>query len=74
MGFLVISTIDNFVRPLVMKEKIELPYIVLFFSVMGGIVTFGFTGIFLGPTIFALFITLIKLYEEKFVKGTPKGV
>ena len=74
VGFLVISTIDNFVRPLVMKEKIELPYIVLFFSVMGGIVTFGFTGIFLGPTIFALFITLIKLYDEKFVKGTPKGV
>ncbi|RTZ70804.1 MAG: hypothetical protein DSZ30_00150 [Aquificaceae bacterium] len=73
VGIFVISSIDNFVRPLVMKEKIELPYIVLFFSVMGGIFTFGFTGIFLGPTIFALFITLIKLYEEKFVKTNKNG-
>lgn len=73
VGLFVISSIDNFVRPLVMREKIELPYIVLFFSVMGGIFTFGFTGIFLGPTVFALFITLIKLYEEKFVKTTRNG-
>ncbi len=73
VGLLVISSIDNIVRPLVMKEKIELPYIALFFSIMGGIFTFGFTGIFLGPTIFALFITLIKLYEEKFVKTKTNG-
>ena len=72
VGFLIISSIDNIVRPLVMKEKIELPYIVLFFSVMGGLFTFGFTGIFLGPTIFALFITMVDLYEKKFVK-TPQG-
>ena len=66
VGFLVISSIDNFVRPLVMKEKIELPYIFLFFAVLGGLFVFGFTGLFLGPTIFALFITLLKLYEQKF--------
>jgi len=66
VGFLIISSIDNFVRPLIMKEKIELPYVVLFFSVVGGLLAFGFTGIFLGPTIFALFITLIRIYEEKF--------
>jgi predicted PurR-regulated permease PerM len=66
VGFLVISSIDNFVRPLVMKEKIELPYVVLFFSVIGGLFTFGFAGLFLGPTIFALFITLVKIYERKF--------
>jgi predicted PurR-regulated permease PerM len=69
IGFLVISSIDNFIRPLVMKEKIELPYIVLFFSVIGGLVTFGFAGLFLGPVIFALFITLVKIYERKFSQG-----
>ncbi len=67
-GVLVIASIDNIVRPLLMKEKIELPYIFLFFSVIGGLITFGFTGLFLGPTIFALFITLIKLYERKFAR------
>jgi predicted PurR-regulated permease PerM len=65
-GVLIIASVDNIVRPLLMKEKIELPYIFLFFSVMGGLFVFGFTGLFLGPTIFALFITLIKIYERKF--------
>jgi len=65
-GVGVIASVDNIVRPLLMKEKIELPYIFLFFSVIGGLITFGFTGMFLGPTIFALFLTLIKLYEKKF--------
>jgi len=68
VGLLIISSIDNLVRPLVMKERIELPYIFLFFSVLGGLFVFGFTGLFLGPTIFALFITLLKLYEQKFSK------
>jgi predicted PurR-regulated permease PerM len=66
-GVIVIGSIDNIVRPLLMKEKIELPYVFLFFAVVGGLFAFGFTGLFLGPTIFALFITLIKLYERKFV-------
>ena len=67
VGFLIISSIDNVIRPLIMKEKISLPYIVLFFSVIGGLFTFGFTGIFLGPTVFALFITMVDLYEKKFI-------
>ncbi|NPB05696.1 MAG: AI-2E family transporter [Aquificae bacterium] len=70
VGFLVISSIDNFVRPLIMKERIELPYVVLFFAVVGGLLAFGFTGLFLGPTIFALFVTLLRLYERKLY---PKG-
>ncbi len=71
VGLFVISSIDNFVRPLIMQEKIELPYVFLFFAVVGGLLSFGFTGIFLGPTIFALFITLIKLYEQKFAAPSP---
>jgi predicted PurR-regulated permease PerM len=65
VGFLIVSSIDNFVRPLIMGGKINLPYIFLFFSIVGGLVSFGFTGLFLGPTLFALFLTLIKLYEER---------
>jgi predicted PurR-regulated permease PerM len=65
VGFLIISSMDNIVRPLIMKDKIELPYIFLFFSILGGLVAFGFAGLFIGPTIFALFLTLIKIYEEK---------
>ena len=73
VGFLVISSVDNIIRPLIMKEKISLPYIVLFFSVIGGLFTFGFTGIFLGPTVFALFITMVDLYEKKFLNTLQKN-
>ncbi len=64
-GMLIISTIDNFVRPLVMKRGIELPYIVLFFSIVGGLLSFGFVGIFFGPILFTTTITLLSLYEKR---------
>lgn len=64
-GLLLISTIDNFVRPLVMKMGISIPYIVLFFSILGGLLTFGFVGIFLGPIIFTTLFTLALIYEKR---------
>lgn len=64
-GMFIISTIDNFVRPLVMKMGISLPYIVLFFSIVGGLLTFGFVGIFLGPIIFTTLFTLALIYEKR---------
>ncbi|MDW8067251.1 MAG: AI-2E family transporter [Aquificaceae bacterium] len=67
-GMLVISTIDNFVRPLIMKMGIQIPYIVLFFSIVGGLLTFGFVGIFLGPIIFTTLFTLALIYEKRILK------
>lgn len=70
-GMFVISTIDNFIRPLVMKMGIRIPYIVLFFSIVGGLLTFGFVGIFLGPLIFTTLFTLALIYEKRILKGEP---
>ncbi|MFN7064611.1 MAG: AI-2E family transporter [Aquificaceae bacterium] len=67
-GMLVISSIDNLIRPLVMKMGIRIPYIVLFFSIMGGLLTFGFVGIFLGPLIFTTLFTLALIYEKRILK------
>ncbi|MDW8433531.1 MAG: AI-2E family transporter [Aquificaceae bacterium] len=70
-GMLAISTIDNIVRPLVMKKGISIPYIVLFFSIVGGLLTFGFLGIFLGPIIFTTLFTLALIYEKRILMGAP---
>ncbi|HXT52404.1 MAG TPA: AI-2E family transporter, partial [Thermoanaerobaculia bacterium] len=43
-GVLVVSTIDNLVRPWVMRGRAELPAIPLLFSVLGGLQAFGFIG------------------------------
>lgn len=67
-GLLVISTVDNLLRPLLMKMGLRIPYIVLFFSIVGGLLTFGFVGIFLGPLIFTTLFNLALIYEKRILK------
>ena len=69
-SLLFISSMDNIVKPFIMKNRVNTPYIVLFFAVFGGLIKFGFVGMFLGPILFNLLFTLIKIYEEKFLKGS----
>lgn len=58
-----ISQVDNFIRPHLFHGKTEMHTLLLFFSIMGGIVMFGLLGIILGPLISAIFISLIKVFE-----------
>ncbi len=58
-GTLVISTIDNFIKPYIISRGSKLSFIVTFIGVVGGIVTFGFIGVFLGPTLLAVGYSLI---------------
>lgn len=59
-GGLVISGADNFVRPYLISRGSQLPFLVVFMGVIGGAVAFGFLGIFLGPTLLALGIALVR--------------
>ncbi|MBN1687705.1 MAG: AI-2E family transporter [Candidatus Omnitrophica bacterium] len=65
-GVLVISLIDNIVKPALIGEKTKLPYFLLFFGILGGMKLYGFTGIFLAPVVLSLFFALIKIYQEKY--------
>lgn len=67
-GSMVISTADNILRPFIMKLGVNIPYIVLFFSTLGGLLTFGFVGMFIGPIIFTTLFTLALIYEKKVLK------
>jgi len=64
-GTFFISTMDNIVRPLVMKQGIKLPYVALFFATIGGFLQFGFIGIFLGPIILSTLLVAVKIYEKR---------
>ncbi len=57
---------DNFVRPLLMKKGAHIPYILLSLSVLGGLFSLGFLGMFLGPIVFTTLLTSLSLYREKF--------
>lgn len=64
-GTLVISLLDNLIKPLVIGEKTKLPYFLLFFGMLGGLTVYGFFGIFLAPVVLSLFFAMIKIYQEK---------
>jgi predicted PurR-regulated permease PerM len=53
-GTLVISSIDNLIKPYIISRGSKLPFIVMFIGVVGGVVTFGLIGVFLGPTLLAV--------------------
>jgi predicted PurR-regulated permease PerM len=65
-GVLVVSTIDNVVRPWAMKGRAELPAIPLLFAVLGGLQAFGPIGLVIGPLVFSLVKSVVDIYKESF--------
>lgn len=65
-GVIIISGIDNLLRPFVMNTDANLPTLILFFSILGGVQAFGFIGILLGPLLFALLATMLHMYTSFF--------
>jgi predicted PurR-regulated permease PerM len=59
-GFFVISSIDNVVKPLLISRGAALPIVLVLLGVFGGLVAFGFIGLFLGPVLLALGFTLAR--------------
>jgi predicted PurR-regulated permease PerM len=53
-GSLVVSWVDNLIRPLVISRTTRIPFVVVMFGVLGGLASFGFIGLFLGPVILAV--------------------
>jgi predicted PurR-regulated permease PerM len=58
-GLLAISTVDNVLKPILISQSSHLPILLIVFGALGGILTFGFIGIFLGPTLLAVGFTLL---------------
>jgi predicted PurR-regulated permease PerM len=71
-GVGVISTVDNVVRPYVMRGKSEMSAVLLLFAIIGGLKVFGFVGILIGPLMLALLIAVIDIYKTSFA-GAPPG-
>jgi predicted PurR-regulated permease PerM len=66
VGALIIGTIDNLLRPILVGKDIEMHELIIFFSTLGGIAIFGFSGFMIGPLIAALLFSFWKIYENYF--------
>ena len=63
LGVLVISTVDNFLRPKLIKKQTKLHELFVFFSVLGGMSVFGLLGIVLGPVVLAVTLGLLETFR-----------
>lgn len=70
-GALVVGLVDNILRPLIVGRDAKLPDLVVLVSILGGIGTFGFIGIILGPIIAAVLDTLLGIYRRAFAPWLP---
>lgn len=65
-GAVVVSLVDNVIRPWVMKGNAEMPAIPLLISVIGGMQAFGFIGLVIGPLVFSLLMSVLDIYKTSF--------
>jgi predicted PurR-regulated permease PerM len=59
---LFISTLDNFLRPIFLRDRLHLHPLIIFLAILGGVNAFGFNGIVLGPIVVIIFLTVLDLF------------
>ena len=64
-GVLVVSWVDNLVRPLVISNATRIPFVLVMFGVLGGLAAFGLVGLFLGPVVLAVLMAVWREWMEE---------
>ena len=64
-GGVLIGSIDNFLRPKLVGDRVGLSELVMFFAVLGGLQVFGILGIVLGPVIFAIVASMFHVFMQE---------
>jgi predicted PurR-regulated permease PerM len=63
-GIIAVGSVDNFLRPILISGRVEVPTLAVFIGVMGGLSAFGFVGLFLGPIVLGLLVALFRFTTE----------
>lgn len=63
-GLLVVSWVDNIVRPLVISNATRMPFLLVVFGVLGGVLAFGLVGLFIGPVVLAVALAIWREWLE----------
>jgi predicted PurR-regulated permease PerM len=72
-GALVIGTVDNVLRPLLVGSRTRMHELVVFFAVLGGIEVFGILGIVTGPAVAAVAVALYQVWKQARAGGGGAG-
>ena len=65
IGVFAISIVDNVLRPIIIRGRVSMPLVLVFFSVFGGIQVFGLLGLVLGPLVVAVFVSVVGIIRTR---------
>jgi predicted PurR-regulated permease PerM len=68
-GLLLVSWMDNIVRPLVISNATRMPFLIVVFGVLGGVLAFGLVGLFIGPVLLAVSLAIWREWLEQHQKS-----
>ena len=71
-GLVVVGLVDNLVKPLLIRRGLEIHGAVVFFSLIGGLATFGAIGLLVGPLLVAFFLAVLRIYHRDYTPGDPR--
>ena len=74
-GTLVISTSDNIIKPILLRETAQIHPLLAFFAILGGVLSFGAVGFLVGPVILSLMLSVIRIYQKDVLQAaeTPSS-
>ncbi len=61
---IIVGTLDNFIRPILIRKGADLPLLLIFAGVIGGLIAFGVIGLFIGPVLLAVTYTLLQSWVD----------
>lgn len=68
---IIAGTVDGLLRPLLIRKGLKLPLVLIFAGVIGGLISFGFVGVFIGPVVLAVALTLLQTWVSEGSQAEP---
>lgn len=65
-GAIAVGWLDNILKPLLIGSRARMPFVLVFFSILGGLKMYGLLGLILGPILVASVLTFIRIYREAY--------
>lgn len=70
---LIVGSLDNFLRPILIRSGADLPLLLILAGVIGGLIAFGLVGIFVGPALLAISYTLAEAWMAEDALAASRG-
>jgi len=69
-----VSTVDQILRPWLIGQDVHMPVLFLVFSILGGLALYGLIGLFVGPILMGILMTVVSIYREEYQPASQPQV